>query len=237
MRCALLLALLLCGCADPGTASGPGGSPPAASEPSPAHSQPPSSPEQRAPSAAPDDDDSATRPVTPAPAPAPPGLAGDDDDSAGAKAGATEQLCADRKDNDGDRATDCDDTDCWAQPECAAPAPQDWAEQGPGPDLSDEERQAPGPEGADGGPRRPEDDGIGVGCTDYIDCVCGLAKAEAGRSIAGYSHQEACAATATLIGNQVEEYCGEELDKLKQVLADALDAYKEAKITPPATCN
>ena len=84
---------------------------------------------------------------------------------------------------------------------------------------------------------KPEDDGVGVACTDYIGCVCGLAKREAGRSIGGYSHAESCAETSSLIGNDVEDYCGKELDKLKEILAQAAEDYAAAKITLPASCN
>ncbi len=132
---------------------------------------------------------------------------------------------------------DCDDTDCWSVAACEAPEPGDWADPGPGPDQGADGEQAPGPEGAGGGPRRPEDDGIGVACADYIGCVCGVAKAEAGREIGGYSHATACAQAGELVGNSVEEYCGAELDKLKAVLDDATEAYVEAKIKLPASCN
>jgi len=155
-------------------------------------------------------------------------------------AGATEGkelICDDREDNDGDRAVDCDDTDCWAVPACEAPEPGDWADKGPGPGLGVDGEKAPGPEGADGGPRRPEDDGVGVACADYIGCVCGLSKVEAGRTIGGYSHTTACKESGSLVGNPAEEYCGEELDKLKEILADAAQAYVDAEITVPASCN
>jgi len=132
---------------------------------------------------------------------------------------------------------DCDDTDCWSVPACEAPEPGDWADRGPGPDLGVDGEQAPGPEGVDGGPRRPEDDGIGVACADYIGCICGLSEAEAGRIIGGYSHADACAESSALIGNQVEDYCGEELDKLKGVLGEVAAAYAEAKIVMPPSCN
>jgi len=177
---------------------------------------------------------------------------GDDDDSSAATAaggstgsseadgkvaGGKELNCSDRLDNDRDRAVDCDDTDCWSHPDCESPSEEAWVEQGPGPDLGAEGEQAPGPEGADGGPRRPEDDGIGVACADYIDCVCGIAKAEAERTIDGYNHRAACEKTSSLVGNQVEDFCGKELDKLKETLQTASEAYAAAKITLPASCN
>ena len=40
-----------------------------------------------------------------------------------------------------------------------------------------------------------------------------------------------------MIGNDVEEFCGAELDKLKGVLAEATEAYAAAKIKLPASCN
>jgi hypothetical protein len=132
---------------------------------------------------------------------------------------------------------DCDDTDCWAVAECEAPQADDWSEEGPGPGLGKDGEQAPGPEGADGGAWQPSDEGIGVGCADYIGCVCGLAKAEEGRTVAGYSHASACEKSGKLIGNEVEEYCGKELDKLKGILAETADDYAAAKITMPASCN
>jgi len=243
VRCFLLVTLLLAGCSDRGTARGPSSAP--AVGPAAAEATPPAPVAHAVPAVE----------STPEPASSPAaaaGGAGDDDDSSGpaapaaaapveaSVAGATAQkelLCDDRKDNDGDRAVDCDDTDCWSVPACEAPEPGDWADQGPGPDQGADGEQAPGPEGADGGPRKPEDDGVGVGCADYIGCVCGVAEAEGGREIGGYSHAIACAETKVLIGNEVEEYCGEELDKLKDVLAVAAEDYAAAKITLPASCN
>ena len=234
----VLVPLLVGGCSDRGTATGP------------------ISPEATAPSktsaAASDTEATLASEPTPAAAPsAPPsaGPEGDDDDSSSPKAAATsaasgagvpdkkETLCSDRQDNDGDRAVDCDDTDCWSVAECEAPGPGNWDEQGPGPGLGKDGEQAPGPESADGGAWKPSDEGIGVACADYIGCVCGLFKAEEGRTIGGYSHASACEKASALVGNEVEEYCGEELDKLKGILATAADDYAAAKITMPASCN
>jgi hypothetical protein len=179
--------------------------------------------------AADDDDDSS--------APTPKGAAATAPSPDGKVAVNKELDCSDRLDNDQDRAVDCDDTDCWSNPDCESPQAGDWVEQGPGPDLGADGEKAPGPEGADGGPRKPEDDGVGVACADYIGCVCGIAEAEAGRVIDGYSHSSACDKTRALVGNQVEDYCGKELDKLKEILQAASEAYAAAKITLPASCN
>lgn len=234
------------GCSDRGTATGPAGAAEAGAAEAGAVPEAPPDRETAPPSSAPgapgraaDDDDSAG-----------PGPAGDDD-SAGVPAqttvsaqtpaqggaGGKELICDDREDNDGDRAVDCDDTDCWAVPACEAPEPGGWAERAPGPGLGVDGEKAPGPEGVDGGPRRPEDDGVGVACADYIGCVCGLSEAEAGRTIGGYSHTVACQESGTLVGNPAEEFCGEELDKLKGVLGEAAEDYAEAEVTLPASCN
>jgi len=239
VRCFVFLTLVIGGCSDPGTATGPHSAPEAG--PAPLEATPATANTALA--------ESSPDPASSSP---PDGPAGDDDDSsaptrlsatvtAQASAPGTmnnkELLCADRIDNDGDRAVDCDDTDCWSVAACEAPEPGDWADQGPGPDLGVDGEKAPGPEGADGGPMKPEDDGIGVACADYIGCVCGLAKAEAGRTIGGYSHVDACEEARSLVGNKVEEYCGEELDRLKGVLDEVSEAYAEAKIKMPGPCN
>lgn len=252
MRAGLYLMILifgLGGCSDQSTATGPDKAPKASPSPAPAAAPPAAT----SPAA-----EAATAPVKKEPAEdakeaVPVAMtAGDDDDSSVARAkgaaatasspdgkvaGGKETDCSDRLDNDRDRAVDCDDTDCWSDPDCESPDEGAWVEQGPGPDLGAEGEQAPGPEGADGGPRMPEDDGIGVACADYIACVCGVAEAEAGRTIDGYSHTIACEKTSSLVGNQVEEYCGNELDKLKETLQGASEGYTAAKITLPASCN
>lgn len=229
----VLVLLLLGGCSDRGTASGPV----SPSESSEAKStNPPASATEKP----------LTTQAATANLPASAGAKGDDDDSSSPETGAMapavvqghkETLCSDKIDNDGDRAVDCDDTDCWSVAECEAPQADDWSEEGPGPGLGKDGEQAPGPEGADGGAWKPADEGIGVGCADYIGCVCGLAEAEQGRTVAGYSHASACEKSSSLIGNEVEEYCGNELDKLKAILAETADDYAAAKITMPASCN
>jgi len=182
-------------------------------------------------------------------------------DRTGPKPGGTatvELACSDKLDNDGDAATDCDDTDCWSSAECAdadggqedGPASND-SNQSP-PEFK--EGEGPFGSGPPGGPGPPpggwtepaaEDErgpggkpeGMGVACQDYSNCVCEVAKRAKGKEVAGYNHSDTCKVSKTYTGNGMEEQCGHDLDNFKNALHDAEEIYKAMGIKIPAACQ
>ncbi len=168
-----------------------------------------------------------------------------------------ELACSDQLDNDGDRATDCDDTDCWSSSECedaegpaegdsegdSNDAPPEFAEgEGPfgpgppgGPGPPPGGWTEPAPEGQRGPGGKPE--GKGVACQDYMDCVCAVAMRAKGEQVAGYDHADTCRIARSYTGNSMEEQCGNDLDNFKNALHDAQEIYKAKGIKIPAACQ
>jgi len=113
-----------------------------------------------------------------------------------------------------------------------APGPAGWPAgkpPGPGPDGEDGET-------ADAAGKQP-DDGIGVGCQDYIDCVCTIAELSKGKTIGGYDHAATCKLAKTYTTPQYEEECANELNEVKDTLEDAKEDYKAHGVKLPAACR
>jgi len=117
-----------------------------------------------------------------------------------------------------------------------APGPAGWPAgkpPGPGPEGSDAE----GSEAEGGGEGWSADDGIGVGCKDYIDCVCTIAGLSKGKTIGGYNHDGTCKVAKTYTTPEYEELCASELNEVKDTLEDAKEDYKANGIELPAACQ
>jgi len=117
-----------------------------------------------------------------------------------------------------------------------APGPAGWPAgkpPGPGPEGGDAE----GSEAEGGGEGWSADDGIGVGCKDYIDCVCTIARLSKGKTIGGYSHDGTCKVAKTYTTPEYEELCASELNEVKDTLEDAKEDYKANGIELPAACQ
>ena len=113
-----------------------------------------------------------------------------------------------------------------------APGPAGWPAgkpPGPGPDGEDGET-------ADAAGKQP-DDGIGVGCQDYIDCVCTIAELSKGKTIGGYDHAATCKLAKTYTTPQYEEECANELNEVKDTLEDAKEDYKAHGVKLPVACQ
>ena len=121
----------------------------------------------------------------------------------------------------------------WPVGKPAGPGPQGWPE---GKTAADFEK--PDQEGASGGPEGwNAEDGVGVACTDYIECVCTIADRTKGKPQAGYNHDGTCMVAKTYTTPDYEELCAEELDQLKDALEDAKEDYKANDITLPPSCQ
>ncbi len=121
----------------------------------------------------------------------------------------------------------------WPVGKPPGPGPQGWPEGKTAADFDN-----PDKEGAGDGPEgwNPED-GVGVACTDYIDCVCTIADRTKGKPQAGYNHDGTCMVAKTYTTPEYEELCAEELDQLKDALEDAKEDYKANGITLPPSCQ
>lgn len=121
----------------------------------------------------------------------------------------------------------------WPVGKPPGPGPQGWPEGKTAADFDkpDEEGAGSGPEGWN------SEDGVGVACTDYIDCVCTIADRTKGKPQAGYNHDGTCMVAKTYTTPEYEELCAEELDQLKDALEDAKEDYKANGITLPPSCQ
>ena len=120
----------------------------------------------------------------------------------------------------------------WPAGKPPGPGPQGWPDGKTAKDFENPDQEAEG--GPDGG--SPED-GVGVACRDYIDCVCGMAELAAGKTLAGYNHEGTCTVAKTYSTSEYEVLCAEELDQVKDALEDAKEDYKANGIKLPAACQ
>ncbi len=120
----------------------------------------------------------------------------------------------------------------WPPGKPPGPGPQGWPEGKTAADFDNPDKEGPG--GPDGW--LPED-GIGVACQDYIDCVCIMADRTEGKTIGGYNHSGTCAVAKTYTTPDYEPLCAEELDQLKDALEDAKEDYKAQGIKLPPSCQ
>ena len=119
-----------------------------------------------------------------------------------------------------------------------APGPPGWPEgkpPGPGPEGGDAEGFEAEAEG--GGEGWKPEDGVGVGCQDYVNCVCAIAELSKGKTIGGYDHKGTCKVAKTYTTPEYEELCASELDEVKDTLEDAKEDYKAHGIKLPAACQ
>jgi hypothetical protein len=120
----------------------------------------------------------------------------------------------------------------WPPGKPPGPGPQGWPDGKTAADFDNPDEEAPG-----GGPDgwSPED-GIGVGCKDYIECVCKISELTGGQTMGGYNHAGTCTVAKTYTTPEYEGLCAEELDQLKEALEDAKEDYKANGIKLPASC-
>jgi hypothetical protein len=120
----------------------------------------------------------------------------------------------------------------WPPGKPPGPGPQGWPDGKTAKDFDNPDQEAPG-----GGPGGwvPED-GIGVGCQDYIECVCKISELTGGKAVGGYNHAGTCTVAKTYTTPEYEGLCAEELDQLKEALEDAKEDYKANGIKLPASC-
>ena len=107
--------------------------------------------------------------------------------------------------------------------------PQGWPDGKTAKDFDNPDQEAPG--GAS------PNDGIGVACEDYIECVCTMSDITKGKTIGGYNHSGTCTVAKTYTTAEYEDLCAEELDQLKDALEDAEEDYKANGIKLPAACG
>jgi hypothetical protein len=119
----------------------------------------------------------------------------------------------------------------WPAGKPPGPGPQGWPDGKTAKDFDNPDQEATGPDG--GSP----DDGIGVACTDYIDCVCGMSELAGGKTLGGYNHEGTCMVAKTYTTSEYEVLCAEELDQVKDALEDAKEDYKANGIKLPAACQ
>jgi len=121
----------------------------------------------------------------------------------------------------------------WPAGKPPGPGPQGWPEGKTAKDFSN-----PDQEGSDRGPEGwNSDDGIGVACADYADCVCKMSDRTKGKPQAGYNHEGTCKVAKTYTTPDYEELCAEELDQLKDALEDAKEDYKANGVKLPPSCQ
>ncbi len=121
----------------------------------------------------------------------------------------------------------------WPAGKPPGPGPQGWPDGKTAKDFDNPDQEAA--EGPDGG--GSPDDGIGVACSDYIDCVCGMSELAAGKTLGGYNHEGTCVVAKTYTTSEYEVLCAEELDQVKDALEDAKEDYKANGIKLPAACQ